>query len=55
MSNSGDLVDVVDKDFKFPDIIMTGDERCCFLYDSQTKRQYTELKIITSTQKISSR
>jgi len=44
MSNSGDLIDVAYKDSKFPNIIITGNERWRFFYDSEITRQSTELK-----------
>lgn len=34
----GDLIDMADKDNKFPNNINWGDETWCFLYDRQAKR-----------------
>jgi hypothetical protein len=47
MSISGDLIDMVDKDNRFLNNEITGDERWCFLYDPQTKQQTSEGKSLS--------
>jgi len=44
----GDLIDMADKDNKFPNNINTWDETWCLLYDRQAKRQSYDWKLSSS-------
>jgi hypothetical protein len=44
----GDVISMADSELKMSDRIITGDEKCCYLYDPQTRQQSSYWKFLTS-------